>query len=284
MNMTGKVALVTGVTSGVGTATAEAIAKTGAELFMVCRNKSKGDTVLADLKQKTGNNKIHLLVGDLAVQADIRRVAQEFLETGKPLHLLINNAGVINMQRNLTVDGIEETFAVNHLAYFLLTELLRERIVASAPARIVSVASNAYEFCKGIHFDDINYENRKYKTFEVYGHSKLANILWTRELARQLDGSGVTANCVHPGAVRTGLGTQNGLLGKIIIKLVGPFFRTPAKGAETSVFLATSDKVEGVSGNYFYNCKQLNAKPSACDDAVAKRLWEVSGELVALPS
>ncbi|HCS28638.1 MAG TPA: hypothetical protein DIW43_14345 [Spongiibacteraceae bacterium] len=282
MDMAGKVALVTGVTSGVGTATAEAIAQTGAELFMVCRNKSKGEAVLADIQQKTGNAKLQLLVGDLAVQADIRRVAQEFLDTGKPLHLLINNAGVVNMHRKITVDGIEETFAVNHLGYFLLTELLRERIVSSAPARIVSVASNAHEFCKEIHFDDLNYENRKYKTFEVYGHSKLANILWTREIARQLQGTGVTANCVHPGAVRTGLGTQNGLLGKIATKLVGPFFRSPAKGAATSVYLATSDKVEGVSGEYFYDCKQLTAKPWARDDATAKRLWDVSQKLVGL--
>lgn len=282
MDMTGKVALVTGVTSGVGTATAEAIASTGAELFMVCRNRDKGAAVLADIKQKTGNDNIHLLVGDLGVQADIRRVANEFLDTGKPLHLLINNAGVVNMRRNVTVDGIEETFAVNHLAYFLLTELLRDRIVASAPARIVSVASNAHEFCKEIHFDDINYESRPYKTFEVYGHSKLANILWTREIARQLAGSGVTANCVHPGAVRTGLGTQNGWLGKVVTKLVGPFFRSPAKGAETSVFLATSDKVEGVSGVYFYNCKKLEAKPWARDDAAAKRLWDVSRQLVGM--
>ncbi|MFT5033530.1 MAG: retinol dehydrogenase-12 [Bacteroidia bacterium] len=282
MHMTGKVALVTGVTSGVGTATAEAIAQTGAELYMVCRNKAKGDAVLADIKQKTGNKNLHLLVGDLGAQADIRRVAKEFLDTGKPLQLLINNAGVVNMRRNMTVDGIEETFAVNHLAYFLLTELLRERIVASAPARIVSVASNAHEFCKEIHFGDISYERRKYKTFEVYGHSKLANILWTKEIAAQLEGSGVTANCVHPGAVRTGLGTQNGLLGKFITKLVGPFFRSPAKGAETSVYLATSDKIKDVSGQYFYNCKQRQAKPWARDDAAAKKLWTVSRELVGL--
>ncbi len=282
MDMSDKVALVTGVTSGVGTATAEAIAETGAELYMVCRNKSKGEAVLTEIKQKSGNQKLHLLVGDLGVQADIRRVADEFLATGKPLHLLINNAGVVNMHRHVTVDGIEETFAVNHLGYFLLTELLRERIVASAPARIVSVASNAHEFCKEIHFDDINYERRKYKTFEVYGHSKLANILWTKEIARQLDGHGVTANCVHPGAVRTGLGTQNGLLGKFVTKLLGPFFRSPAKGAETSVYLATSAEVENVSGQYFYNCKQIQAKPWARDDVAAKRLWDVSRELVGL--
>ncbi len=281
MDINGKVALVTGVTSGVGTATAEAMARMGAEVFMVCRNRSKGDAVLANIQQKTGNDKLHLLVGDLALQADVRRIAQEFLDTGKALHLLINNAGIVNMRRNVTADGIEETFAVNHLAYFLLTELLRERIVASAPARIVSVASNAHEFCKEIHFDDINYEQRAYKTFEVYGHSKLANILWTRELARQLDGSGVTANCVHPGAVRSGIGTQNGMFGKVVSKILGPFFRSPAKGAETSIFLATSDKVEGVSGKYFYNCKAIPGKPWARDDDMAKKLWDVSLKLVS---
>lgn len=282
MNMTGKVALITGATSGIGSATAEAIANTGAEIFIVCRNKAKGDALLAELRQKTANDQLHLLVGDLAVQADIRRVAQEFLATDKPLHLLINNAGLINTERKLTVDGIEETFAVNHLAYFLLTELLRERIVASAPARIVSVSSGAHAFCKEIAFDDLNFERRKYKTFVVYGHSKLANILWTRELARQLEGTGVTANCLHPGAVRSGLGTQNGVLGKLMTKLLAPFFKPPEQGAATSVYLATSPDVEGVSGKYFANCKEETPKSWATRDDTAKRLWEVSRELVGL--
>ncbi len=280
MELKGKVCLITGATSGIGRATARAVAAAGAELFVVCRNAAKGEALLDELKRETGNDRLQLLVGDLASQAELRAVAQAFLATGKPLHLLINNAGVVNMERRLTVDGIEETFAVNHLAYFLLTELLLDRLKASAPARIVSVASGAHAFCKGVNFNDLGFA-KDYKTFTVYGHSKLCNILWTRELARRLAGTGVTANCLHPGAVRTGLGTQNGLLGKLTSKLLGPFFRSPEKGAATSIYLATSDAVEGVSGDYFANCKAINPKPWGRDDIAARKLWAVSEQLVA---
>lgn len=282
MSLKGKVALVTGATSGIGSATAEAMAAQGAELFIVCRNAEKGQALLDEIRQKTGNTQLNKIVADLSVQAEVRRAAEEFLQTGKPLHLLINNAGVIYTERQVTADGLEETFAVNHLAYFLFTELLRERIVESAPARIVSVASGAHAFCKGIYFDDLNFEKRPYKTFEVYGHSKLANILWTRELARQLNGTGVTANCVHPGAVRSGLGKQNGLLGKLMTAVLGPFFQSPEKGASTSIYLATSPEVDGVTGKYFAKCKPLEPKPWAKDDVAAKRLWDVSVELTGL--
>ena len=281
MELKGKVALVTGATSGIGSATAEAMAAKGAELFIVCRNAEKGRALLDSIRSKTGNTDLSMIVADLSVQADVRRAAAEFLETGKPLHLLINNAGVIYTERKVTVDGLEETFAVNHLGYFLLTELLRERLVASAPARIVSVASGAHAFCKQIYFDDLNFERRPYKTFEVYGHSKLANILWTRELARQLHGTGVTANCVHPGAVRSGLGKQNGWLGKLTTALLGPFFQSPEQGASTSIYVATSPDVEGVSGKYFAKCRELEPKPWAKDDAAAKQLWDVSRQLVS---
>ena len=281
MELKGKVALVTGATSGIGSATAEAMAAKGAELFIVCRNAEKGRVLLDSIRSKTGNTDLSMIVADLSVQADVRRAAAEFLETGKPLHLLINNAGVIYTERKVTVDGLEETFAVNHLGYFLLTELLRERLVASAPARIVSVASGAHAFCKQIYFDDLNFEHRPFKTFEVYGHSKLANILWTRELARQLQGTGVTANCVHPGAVRSGLGKQNGWLGKLTTALVGPFFQSPEQGASTSIYVATSPDVEGVSGKYFAKCRELEPKPWAKDEAAAKQLWDVSRQLVS---
>ncbi|WP_372749267.1 SDR family oxidoreductase [Litorivivens sp.] len=282
MELKGKVALVTGATSGIGAATAEAMAAKGAELFIICRSAEKGRALLDAIRRNTGNEQLSMIVADLSVQADIRRAAAEFLDTGKPLHLLINNAGVIYTERKISADGLEETFAVNHLGYFLLTELLRDRIVDSAPARIVSVASGAHAFCKQIYFDDLNFENRPYKTFEVYGHSKLANILWNRELSRQLEGTGVTANCVHPGAVASGLGKQNGMLGKVITGLVSPFFQSPAKGASTSIYLATSPAVEGVTGKYFAKCAELQPKPWAEDDAAAKRLWDVSRELVGM--
>lgn len=280
MTMQGKVTMVTGATSGIGEASAKALAEQGAEVFIVCRNRQKGEALLAQLSTAAGQQH-QLLVGDLSRKADIRRVAEEFLQTGKPLHLLLNNAGVVNTSRQLTADGVEETFAVNHLAYFLLTELLRQRIIDSAPARIVSVASEAHNFCKAVNFDDLGFE-QGYKTFTVYGHSKLCNILWTRELARQLEGTGVTANCVHPGAVRTGLGTQNGWFGKLLTKLVGPFFRSPAQGAATSLHVATSPQLEGVSGKYFSDKKEKTPKPWAQDDQAAQRLWEVSAAMVDL--
>ncbi len=279
--MQGKVCLVTGATSGIGRATATALADKGAEVFIVCRNPDKGEQLKQDIIDQTGNQQVHTLIGDLAVQADIRRVAAEFLATGKPLHVLVNNAGVVNQTRTLTGDGYEEMFAVNHLAYFLLTDLLLERIKASAPARIVSVSSGAHKFVKGMKWDDIHYE-KGYKTFTVYGQSKLANILWTRRLAQQLDGSGVTANCLHPGAVGTNLGSQNGWFGKIVMKLLSPFFRSPEKGAETSIWLATSDEVEGVTGGYFYNCKPLEPEAWAKDDKEAEKLWALSEEMVSI--
>lgn len=279
MNMQDKVCLITGATSGVGRATARAMAEAGADTTIVCRNRGKGEQLLAELKAETGNERLQLLVGDLSRQGDIRAVAEAFLETGKPLHVLINNAGIINLDRRVTEDGIEETFAVNHLAYFLLTDLLLERIRESAPARIVSVASDAASFCKQVNFDDLEFE-RGYKTFKVYGHSKLCNILWTRELARRLEGTGVTANCAHPGPVRSGLGSQNGAVSKIVTKVLAPFFRSPEKGAATSIYLATSPEVEGVSGRYFADCREKPLKSWMRDDAAARRLWEISEEMV----
>ena len=281
MSMLNKVCLITGATSGIGRATALALAAQGAELFVVCRNAEKGEALLAEIKVHHPSCCATLLIGDLGCMADIRRVAQQFLDTDKPLHLLMNNAGVVNTHRKLSRDGIEETFAVNHIAYFLMTELLRERLVQSAPARIVSVASAAYSFVKGVQFDDLEYESTSYKTFKVYGHSKLCNILWTRQLAKQLEGTGVTVNCVHPGAVSTGLGHQDHVVvGKIIGLLMKPFFRSPAKGAENSIFVATSPSLNKISGEYFSNCKPTSLKAWAKDDGAAERLWQVSEEYV----
>ena len=275
--MQDRVCLITGATSGIGQATARSLAAQGAELYIVCRNAEKGAALRNSIAGDAEQSRIHLLVGDLASFADIRCLAQTFLDTGKPLHLLINNAGVVNTRRQLSRDGIEATFAVNHLGYFLLTELLRERLIASAPSRIVSVASNAYNFVDGVHFDDVEFKDGPYKTFKVYGHSKLCNILWTRELARQLEGSGVTANCLHPGAVRSGLGQQDHpLLGKLVFFLLRPFFISPEQGAATSLYLATSDEVKDISGEYFANGKIKSLKAHARDPEAGRRLWEVS--------
>ncbi|HSW15168.1 MAG TPA: SDR family oxidoreductase [Solimonas sp.] len=296
--MKNKVCLVTGATSGIGRATAKALAAQGAEVFVLVRSRDKGEVLLQELARETGNARagmpelgqrrsscrpqLHLLVGDLAKQADIRRVAAEFLATGKPLHVLVNNAGVINMQLRHSPDGIEEMFAVNHLGYFLLTELLRPRLLQSAPARIVSVSSGAHAFIKGLQLDDLDFQRSGFATFKVYGHSKLCNLLWNRELARQLQGSGVTANCLHPGAVGTGLGNQNAVWARYVTRLLRPFFRTPERGASSSIYLASSPEVEGRSGDYWYDCKPIQPKPWAQDDAAARELWSFSARLTGI--
>jgi NAD(P)-dependent dehydrogenase (short-subunit alcohol dehydrogenase family) len=278
--MKGKTVLITGATSGIGRSTARELARQGATLFLVCRDPKRGEQTIAEIGDATGNRDLHLLVGDLASQADVRRLAGEFLATGRPLHVLLNNAGVVNLKHELTCDGIETVFAVNHLAYFLLTLLLLDRLKESAPSRIVNVASDAHKFGK-MDFDDLGGE-RGYRWMRSYGQSKLANILFTRELARRLAGSGVTVNCLHPGAVATGLGKNNGAWAQRLINFLGVFFRNPDRGAETSVHLAASPAVEGVSGKYFYNCKEHRPSAAAANDDDARRLWQVSAEMTGM--
>lgn len=276
--------MVTGATSGIGQVSAQALAKMGAELFLVCRNRDKGERTLADILTRTGNDRIRLLIGDLSSLAEIHQIAQLFLKQDKPLHLLLNNAGVVNLKRKITVDGYEEMFAVNHLAYFLLTNLLLNRIKASASARIVNVASDAHWFCKGINFEDLTF-NDGFRWLKVYGHSKLANILFTRELAKRLEGSGVTVNALHPGGfgIKTALGSQNGWKAKTFSLLLNPFLQTPEQGAVTSIYACTSTELDGVSGRYIRDCRENQPKPWALDDAAAQRLWEVSVKLTDLP-
>ncbi|MDX2170876.1 MAG: SDR family oxidoreductase [Deltaproteobacteria bacterium] len=275
--MQGKTVLITGATSGIGRATALGLARLGAVVVVLCRDRGKGEALLAELRA-AGAADVGLIVADLSVQAEVRRAAAEFLASGRPLHVLVNNAGVVNLERTLTADGLETTFAVNHLAYFLLTALLLERLQASAPARIVNVSSEAHKFAP-LDFDDLQ-NQRRYRTMRVYGQSKLANILFTSELARRLAGSGVTVNCLHPGAVATGLGTNNGRWARGLIRLLGLFFRSPDDGAATSLYLATAPAVEGVSGRYFARCKEKTPSAAARDDAAAARLWAVSEQLV----
>jgi NAD(P)-dependent dehydrogenase (short-subunit alcohol dehydrogenase family) len=194
--------------------------------------------------------------------------------------VLVNNAAVFHLSRETTADGYEMTFAVNHLAYFLLTRLLLDRLVESRPARIVNVASNGHKFGR-LDFDDLQSE-RSYSFTRVYGTSKLANVLFTYELARRLEGTGVTANCLHPGAVSTRLGINDGWLGRIVVPLLRPFFLSPEAGARTSIYLASSDEVENVSGRYFAKCRPEASSPDSYDEALARRLWEKSNELVRL--
>ena len=278
--VTGKTCMITGATSGIGQATAMALAGQGAQLILVCRDRSRGERTVAEIAAQTGNRTIELMLADLASQQSIRALAAEFLATDRPLHVLINNAGVVNLSRKVTVDGLEEVFAVNHLGYFLLTNLLLDRLKASAPARIVNVASDAHKI-GGMNFDDLQAE-RRYRTMKVYGQSKLANIMFTYELARRLEGSGVTVNCLHPGAVATGLGKNNGAWAQAIIKLLGTFFRTPENGAATSIHLAASPALAGVSGQYFSDCKPRRSSKLSYDEAAQRRLWEISERLTGL--
>jgi NAD(P)-dependent dehydrogenase (short-subunit alcohol dehydrogenase family) len=278
--MHGKTCMITGASSGIGRATALELARSGATLVLVCRDRTRGEATVAEIAEQTANREVTLLLADLGVQREIRRLADEFLATDRPLHVLVNNAGIVNLQRTVTADGIETTFAVNHLGYFLLTNLLLERLCRSAPARIVNVASDAHKF-GALDFDDLG-NQRRYRAMRVYGQSKLANILFTAELARRCAGSGVTANSLHPGAVATGLGTNNGAWARRLIALLRPFFRTPENGAATSVYLASSPAVEGVSGKYFANCREKRPSRAAQDAAAARRLWEVSARLTGV--
>ena len=274
MSTLAKHIVITGPTAGIGRASALSLARQGAQLTLLCRNLDKGSD-LSEAIVSTGGLKPHLVQMDMASLDSVRRAAAAVLDLGLPIDVLLNNAGLINSHRRETLDGFEETLGVNHFAPFLLTGLLLPAILNAAPgARIVNVASGAHSFVKSIRFDDIQLK-RGYKTFEAYGRSKLANILFTRTLSQRLAGKGVTVNCLHPGAVATDIGKQHGeFIAKIIPILLKPFFRGPQKGAETSIYLCTNAKVADQTGGYWYNCKLTRVKPWAEDDAQAQRLWD----------
>ncbi len=272
--------MITGASSGIGRETALGLARLGATLVLVCRDRGRGQDTVADIRRLTGNEDVSLLLADLSSQASIRRLAAEFLESRRPWHVLVNNAGVVNVKRTLTIDGIETVFAVNHLAYFLLTHLLLDRLQASAPARIVNVASHAHRFGT-LDFDDLEGAGR-YGPMRRYGQSKLANILFTYELARRLDPERVTVNCLHPGAVATGLGKNNGGWARVITSMLRPFFRTPAQGAETSIHLAAAPELDGITGQYFVDCKPAASSAQSHDTAAARRLWDISARMTGI--
>ena len=276
----GKTCMITGASSGLGRVTAIELARMGATLVLVCRDRTRGENVTGEVRELTGNPAVSLMLADLSVQQSIRNLAAEFLARGEPLHVLVNNAGVFNLKRSLTADGIEAVFAINHLSYFMLTLLLVDRIKQSAPARIVNVASNAHRW-GSINFDDLG-GARSYRSSRIYGQSKLANILFTYELARRLEGTGVTVNCLHPGAVATGLGANNGALAKLLMPVIGLFMRSPEQGAATQIYLAASPEVQGVSGKYFVDCQPAQSNQESYDTAVARRLWEVSAEMTGV--
>jgi len=273
--MRGRVCVVTGATSGIGRATALALGRMGATLALVARDAARADETAAAIRREPGAGEVAIFLADLSSQQAIRRVAAELLARYPAIHVLVNNAGMINLRHSTTVDGIETVFAVNHLAYFLLTLLLLDRLTASPPARIVNVASEAHRFARTIDFDDLGHE-RRYRGMRVYCHSKLANVLFTYELARRLEGTGVSANCVHPGAVGTRLGQNNGRIATLLTKVLRPFFRTPEQGAATSIHVASARALDGVSGRYFMNGREGRSSPASHDPELARRLWEVS--------
>lgn len=276
----GKTCMITGASSGLGRVTALELARMGASLVLVCRDRTRGENVVTEIRERTGNPAVNLMLADLSVQQSIRTFAADFLARGGPLHILVNNAGVFNLKRELTAEGIETVFAVNHLSYFMLTLLLVDRIKQSAPARIVNVASHAHRW-GSINFADLG-GARSYRSSHIYGQSKLANILFTYELARRLQGTGVTVNCAHPGAVATGLGANNGVLAKLLMPVIGLFMRGPEQGAATQIYLASSPELEAVSGNYFVDCKPAQSSPESYDTAIARRLWDVSAEMTGI--
>ena len=281
--MDDKVCLITGATSGIGKATAMGLASIGASVVMVGRDRGRGEAALAEIKEGSSNASVDLMLADLSSQEDIRRLADEFKEAYPRLDVLINNAGVFRSKRITTADGLEMTFAVNHLAYFLLTKVLLDVLKSSAPSRIVNVASG--EQRNGtIDFDDLQGE-KGYKTAKAYGQSKLANVLFTYELARRLEGTGVSVNCLHPGAgVRTNLGSGvSGIFG-FTVRALTPLMKSPEKGAQTSIYLASSPEVEGLSGRYFVKKAEARSSDVSHDERLARRLWEASAELTNLPA
>jgi NAD(P)-dependent dehydrogenase (short-subunit alcohol dehydrogenase family) len=280
MTMQGKICLVTGGTNGIGKSTALALARMGATVVIVGRDAQKTAQVVQEIRSATGNERVNSLLADLSSQQDIRRLANEFKSKYSHLHVLLNNAGGFFMRRQLSVDGIEMTFALNHLAYFLLTNLLLDTIKASGAARIINVSSDAHAGGK-IAFDNLQGE-REYSA-SAYGNSKLANILFTMELSSRLEGTGVTVNALHPGFVSTGFGKNNpGLLMKAIRAVVPLIARSPEKGAKTSIYLASSPAVADSTGKYFFDSQAIPAAVQATDMITAKKLWEVSAKMVQM--
>ena len=286
----GRTALVTGATSGIGQETALGLARRGAHVVLVGRDPARAEAARKDVVGRSGSSRVDVLLADFASLEAIRGLAREFCARYPSLHLLVNNAGVVMTERALTADGYETTLAVNHLAPFLLTHLLRERLLGSGDARVVNVASDAHKFApRGFDFDDpMSERGFRFPTFvtglRVYGMSKLANILFTIELARRLEGTRVTTNAVHPGGVATRLGTNSGgALGKIVPALMRPFFKTPEQGAATSLYVATAPELAETNGRYFADSREHEAGSSARDGDAARRLWKLSCEWVGVP-
>lgn len=279
--MAGKVALITGATGGIGKATAIGLASMGARVGITGRDLARAEQAAADIRTDSGNPAVDAFAADMSSQAEVHRLAGAVLDAYPRLDVLVNNVGGFWAHRHTTADGLEQTFALNHLAPFLLTNLLLDRLKASAPARVVTVSSGAQAPGR-IDFDDLQ-SARNYSGQRAYSQSKLANIVFTNELARRLQGTGVTATSVHPGVVRTNFGSEDqAWFFHIISRVVRPFLKTPAQGAQTPIYLASSPEVEAITGQFFANRKPKATNKAAGDADVSARLWRVSAELVGL--
>ena len=277
--MQGKVVVITGATSGIGEVAAARLAQQGARIVFVARDPGRAEATLARLRSAGPGAEHRAHLADLSLMADTRRVAAEIAAAEPRIDVLVNNAGAVFDKRIQTSEGLELTFALNHMAYFVLTEGLKARLIGSAPARILSTASTAHQGAR-LDFDDLQ-STKSFSAIGVYGRSKLCNILFTRELARRLAGTGVTANCLHPGVVATRFGENAGGLLGFVMPLVKRLSISPEQGAETIVYLASSPEVEGVSGLYFAKCAPKAPSAAAQDDAAAARLWEISERLAS---
>ncbi len=275
--MKGKTVVITGGTSGIGEIAVEQLAQMGARIVLIARDKSRGEATLAQLRERAPSLAHTVHYADLARIQEMKRVAAQIAGSEPRIDVLINNAGAMFGSRQLTGDGLEYTFALNHMAYFVVTEGLRERLQASAPARVINTSSGAHRGAR-LDFEDLQLV-KDFSAMKAYGRSKLCNILFTRELARRLHGTGVTANCLHPGFVATRFGDQSGGLISRFIGLAKLFAISPEKGAETLVYLASSPDVAETTGAYFYKCRPVTLSQAALDDRAAMLLWERSDAL-----
>ncbi|MFX1380368.1 MAG: SDR family oxidoreductase [Promethearchaeota archaeon] len=280
-SMKGKVCIITGANSGIGKATALGLAKLDAHIVMLCRDKSRGEEALSEIITESENESINLLIADLSSQASIRHFVKEFQSKYDKLHILINNAGVNPSKRHETLDGIEKTFAINTLAPFLLTNLLVPILKDSIPSRVINVASAVQS--KSINFENLQ-SKKYYRSWKAYSKSKTALILLTYEFARRLNDSGITVNCLHPGAVKSNIIRDYKGFIKLFTKLLFSFAKSPEKGAETSIYLASSPNVKNISGKYFIDKKEAKSSEVTYDKSIAKRLWDVCADLTKLNS
>jgi len=282
MDMQNKLCVITGANSGIGKATALELARQGAYIIMLCRNEDRAQKASDEIISKTGNSGVEVILADFAYQYEIREAADQIKNRFEQVDVLINNAGMIPSKRTETIDGIEKTFAVNHLGPFLLTNLLWEQLIAAPEARIVNVSSRVHRLGASIfHLANLQLEEG-YSPMKAYGLSKLCNIMFTHELALRLQDTNVIANALHPGLVGTRLSSQARWLMKLFYFVGKPFMKSPATGAETPLYLATSDEVSDISGKYFKNKKIKKPAEIAYDDELTKQLWEISAELTGL--